>query len=115
VYASEQNMSAPLLEIAANSLASALARRTAAPIGRAVREPRRGRLHAVLRLPSRRTRDCVRLPLYVLIRPRPGDFYYDEFERDVMLRDIEACARWVRRRSDRRARCRRSCRHGHLP
>ena len=29
------------------------------------------------------------VPVFVLIRPRPGDFLYDDDELDVMLRDIE--------------------------
>jgi copper homeostasis protein len=33
-------------------------------------------------------RDRVRIPLFVLIRPRTGDFLYSADERDVMLRDI---------------------------
>ncbi|MNV06910.1 Copper homeostasis protein CutC [compost metagenome] len=37
------------------------------------------------------TRDKVKIPLFVLIRPRPGDFLYDALERDIMLRDIELC------------------------
>jgi copper homeostasis protein len=31
----------------------------------------------------------IRLPVFVLIRPRAGDFVYSESEFDVMLRDIE--------------------------
>jgi copper homeostasis protein len=31
----------------------------------------------------------IRIPVYVLVRPRPGDFLYDDDELDVMLRDIE--------------------------
>lgn len=33
-------------------------------------------------------RDRVRIPLFVLIRPRTGDFLYTSDERDVMRRDI---------------------------
>jgi len=33
-------------------------------------------------------RDRVKIPLFVLIRPRTGDFLYTLDERDVMLRDI---------------------------
>ena len=35
-------------------------------------------------------RDRVRIGLFVLVRPRPGDFTYSEQEIEVMLRDIEA-------------------------
>jgi copper homeostasis protein len=42
----------------------------------------------------RGVRERVRLPLFVLIRPRGGDFLFDGDEREVMLRDIaEAGAR----------------------
>ena len=41
-----------------------------------------------------RVRERVRLPLFVLIRPRGGDFLFEGDEREVMLRDIaEAGAR----------------------
>lgn len=33
-------------------------------------------------------RDRVKIPLFVLIRPRTGDFLYTDDERDVMRRDI---------------------------
>jgi copper homeostasis protein len=33
-------------------------------------------------------RDRVKIPLFVLIRPRTGDFLYSADERDVMLRDV---------------------------
>jgi copper homeostasis protein len=33
-------------------------------------------------------RERVRIPLFVLIRPRTGDFLYSADEREVMLRDI---------------------------
>jgi copper homeostasis protein len=83
---------APLLEAAANSVASALA----------AQEGGAGRVElcAALELggvtPSyaeiATVRDRVVIPLYVLIRPRGGDFLYNDFECEVMLRDIEACA-----------------------
>ena len=34
--------------------------------------------------------DEARVPVFVMIRPRGGDFTYDEHELDVMRRDIEA-------------------------
>lgn len=82
-----------VLEIAANSLGSALA----AQDGGADRielcdnivdggtTPSYGTLVA--------TRDRLRIPIYVLIRPRAGDFCYDAGEIDVMLYDIEACVK----------------------
>lgn len=33
--------------------------------------------------------DRIDIPLFVLVRPRPGDFLYDDDELDVMRRDIE--------------------------
>lgn len=86
-------MSRPLLEIAANSLASALA----AQQGGADRvelcvslteggvTPSYGLLAAV--------RDQLRIPLYVLVRPRAGDFVYSEADIAIMLRDVELCRR----------------------
>ncbi|QDH69159.1 copper homeostasis protein CutC [Marilutibacter alkalisoli] len=86
-------MSAPLLEIAANSLASALA----AQDGGADRVELCENLGEGGCTPSFGTiavaRDKLSIPLYVLIRPRGGDFLYDDFEREVMLRDIETCVR----------------------
>ena len=86
-------MTAPLLEIAANSLGSALA----AQAGGADRIELCENLGDGGTTPSYGTiavaRERLRIPLYVLIRPRAGDFLYDEGEREVMLRDIETCAR----------------------
>lgn len=84
-------MSAALLEIAANSIASALA----AQQGGADRVELCSALelggltpsHATIAL----TRERVRLPVYVLIRPRAGDFLYSELECETMRHDIEAC------------------------
>ena len=81
----------PILEIAANSLASALA----AEEGGADRIElccalELGGLtpsHAQLAL----ARERVRIPIYVLIRPRAGDFVYTEQEFETMQRDIEHC------------------------
>jgi copper homeostasis protein len=81
-----------LLEVAANSVASALAARaggagrielcTALELGGLTPS------HAQIAL----VRERVALPLYVLIRPRAGDFLYDDREIETMRRDIEACA-----------------------
>ena len=81
------------LEIAANSLASALA----AQEGGADRVELCENLGEGGCTPSYGTlamaRERLRIPLYVLIRPRGGDFLFDALERDTMLRDIELCVR----------------------
>ena len=81
------------LEIAANSLASALA----AQEGGADRVELCENLGEGGCTPSYGTlamaRERLRVPLYVLIRPRAGDFLFDALERDTMLRDIEMCVR----------------------
>jgi copper homeostasis protein len=81
-----------LLEIAANSPVSALA----AQEGGADRIELCAALELGGLTPSHGqialARECVRLPLHVLIRPRAGDFVYAAADFDVMLRDIEACA-----------------------
>ncbi|HEV8695349.1 MAG TPA: copper homeostasis protein CutC [Lysobacter sp.] len=86
-------MSARTLEIAANSVGSALA----AQAGGADRIELCENLIEGGCTPSYGTiavvRDRLRIPVFVLIRPRGGDFLYDEAERDAMLRDIEACVR----------------------
>jgi copper homeostasis protein len=81
-----------ILEIAANSVASALAAQeggagrvelcTALELGGLTPS------HAQIAL----AREHLRIPLYVLIRPRAGDFLYGELECETMLRDIESCA-----------------------
>jgi copper homeostasis protein len=85
-------MAPRVLEVAANSLDSALAAQaggagrielcTALELGGLT--PSHGEIALV--------REHVRLPLYVLIRPRAGDFLYSGHERVTMRRDIEACA-----------------------
>ncbi|GAA5079061.1 copper homeostasis protein CutC [Lysobacter panacisoli] len=81
------------LEIAANSLAAALA----AQEGGADRVELCENLGEGGCTPSHGTiamaRDRLRIPLHVLIRPRAGDFLYDALERDTMLLDIENCVR----------------------
>ncbi len=84
-------MTRPLLEIAANSLGSALA----AQAGGADRVELCANLSEAGTTPSPGTlavtRDRLHIPLYVLIRPRAGDFCYDDADVEVMLRDIETC------------------------
>lgn len=81
----------PLLEIAAGSLASALA----AQAGGADRIELCANLDEGGTTQSYGTlavvRDRVRIPIYALIRPRTGDFCYDADDIDVMRRDIETC------------------------
>ncbi len=79
-----------LLEIAANSVASALAARD----GGADRVELCSALELGGLTPSHAqiglVRDRLRTPIYVLIRPRAGDFIYSDLECETMLRDIEA-------------------------
>ena len=82
-----------ILEIAANSLHSALAAQEGgadrielcADIAEGGTTPSYGTLVVA--------RERLRIPLYVLIRPRAGDFCYTAGEIDVMLRDIALCAK----------------------
>ena len=86
-------MSAPrrVLEIASNSVASALA----AQQGGADRIELFDNLAEGGTTPSQGSiavaRDRVQIPLFVLIRPRPGDFLYTGLEAEIMLRDIAHC------------------------
>lgn len=86
-------MSRRSLEISANSLGSALA----AQAGGADRVELCENLGEGGTTPSYGTlavaRERLRIPLYVLIRPRGGDFLYDESELAVMRADVEACVR----------------------
>lgn len=83
----------PLLEIAANSLASALAAQEAgagrvelcASLGEGGLTPS----YAAIAL----ARERLQIPLYVLIRPRAGDFLYSDLELETMLGDIGVCVR----------------------
>lgn len=84
-------MTTPILEVAANSLASALA----AQEGGADRIELCSALelggltpsHALIEL----TRERLHIPIHVLIRPRDGDFLYNDFECETIERDIETC------------------------
>ena len=86
-------MSAKLLEISANSLASALAAQAGGAdrvelcenLGEGGTTPSYGAIAVA--------RERLRIPLYVLIRPRAGDFLYSEDERAAMRADVEACVR----------------------
>lgn len=84
-------MARPLLEIAANSLASALA----AQAGGADRVELCAGLELGGLTPSAaqiaRVREQLSIPVYVLIRPRAGDFLYSDDELETMQRDIETC------------------------
>lgn len=81
----------PLLEIAAASIASAIA----AQEGGADRIELCANLREGGTTPSPGTiieaRARLRIPIHVLIRPRGGDFLYDEAEVATMLADIDAC------------------------
>lgn len=81
----------PSLEIAAGSLGSALA----AQAGGADRIELCASLAEGGTTPSYGTlavaRDRVRIPLYVIIRPRAGDFCYDAADVEGMRRDVETC------------------------
>ena len=80
-----------LLEVAANSVASALA----AQAGGAGRVELCASLDEGGVTPSHgtivRTRAALTIPLYVLIRPRAGDFVYTDAELAAMLDDIAHC------------------------
>ncbi|WP_421569484.1 copper homeostasis protein CutC [Stenotrophomonas sp. PD6] len=79
------------LEIASNSVASALA----AQQGGADRIELFDNLAEGGTTPSYGSiavaRERLRIPLFVLIRPRSGDFLYDALETELMLRDIAQC------------------------
>lgn len=84
-------MARRLLEVAANSLASALA----AQAGGADRVELCTGLELGGLTPSMaqiaQVRERLSIPLYVLIRPRAGDFLYNDDELEIMQHDIEAC------------------------
>ncbi len=81
-----------LLEIAADGVRSAVAAEAGggdrielcAGLGEGGTTPSHGVIAA--------TRDTVRIPVFVLIRPRNGDFLYDAREVESMCSDIRDCA-----------------------
>lgn len=85
-------MSDAILEVAANSVASACA----AQVGGAARVELCAALEVGGLTPSHAmiamAREKLDIAVYVLIRPRAGDFAYSELEIETMRRDIEACA-----------------------
>ncbi|WP_355604530.1 copper homeostasis protein CutC [Xanthomonas cannabis] len=86
-------MSAVGLEVAADSIGSAVA----AQQGGAMRVELCGGLDGGGLTPSFGTlavvRERLQIPLYVLIRPRVGDFVFNADEVEVMRRDVEQCVR----------------------
>jgi copper homeostasis protein len=84
-------MPSALLEVAAGSVASALA----AQAGGAGRVELCASLDEGGVTPSHGAialaRDALTIPLYVLVRPRAGDFVYTEAELAAALRDIAHC------------------------
>jgi copper homeostasis protein len=84
-------VSAPILEIAANSVASALA----AEAGGATRVELCSALEVGGLTPSHAaiaaSIERLHIPVHVLIRPRAGDFVFDDLECEVMRHDIGIC------------------------
>ena len=80
-----------LLEVCANSVTSALAGQE----GGASRIELCENLHEGGTTPSHGeislARENLHIKLYVLIRPRGGDFLYDDLEFDIMITDIKYC------------------------
>jgi len=84
-------MSTPILEVCANSLASALAAQT----GGAYRVELCDNLYEGGTTPSpgciKLAREKLNIKLNVLIRPRGGDFLYNDDEMEIIRRDIQYC------------------------
>lgn len=86
-------MTPRVLEISANNVGSALAAQAGGAdrvelcenLGEGGTTPSYGSIAVA--------RDRLRIALYVLIRPRGGDFLYDGHERDAMRADVENCVR----------------------
>src|ERR1700744_1248808 len=79
------------LEVCANSTASALA----AQEGGAIRAELCDNLHEGGTTPSygqiAMARKLLQIKLYVLIRPRGGDFLYSDIEFEIMKADVKYC------------------------
>lgn len=79
------------LEVCANSISSALA----AQEGGAIRVELCGNLYEGGTTPSPGqiaiARKLINIKLYVLIRPRAGDFLYSDIEFEAMLTDVKYC------------------------
>jgi copper homeostasis protein len=86
-----KNMSKPILEVCAGSLASAFA----AQLGGAYRVELCDNLYEGGTTPSMGTIELARLKLsirvHVIIRPRGGDFLYSDLEYVIIKRDVERC------------------------
>ena len=84
-------MNTPILEVCANSLASALAAQT----GGAYRVELCDNLYEGGTTPSpgciKLTREKLNIKLNVLIRPRGSDFLYTDDEMEIIRRDIQYC------------------------
>ncbi|MFH1179683.1 MAG: copper homeostasis protein CutC [Candidatus Bathyarchaeota archaeon] len=84
-------MKTPILEVCANSLASALAAQT----GGAYRVELCDNLYEGGTTPSlgciKLAREKLDIKLNVLIRPRGGDFLYSDDEMEIIKRDIQTC------------------------
>jgi copper homeostasis protein len=80
-----------LLEICANSIASALAAQeggaTRIELCENLREGGTTPSHGHIKV----ARQFIKTSLYVLIRPRPGDFIYSDIEFEIIKTDIQTC------------------------
>jgi copper homeostasis protein len=91
LFQNQKNMSKPILEVCAGSLASALA----AQEGGAFRVELCDNLWEGGTTPSIATielaRQMLSIRMHVIIRPRGGDFLYNDLEYSIIRRDVERC------------------------